>query len=114
MSGRGTPTGQTPGAQLVGTWSLFYYFSADGQTHASETIWAFESDGRAVKTLHTSNLTTGHFDTITRTARWRIVGGLLEIEYTDVEPAEVVRFEFELISGGALVLDGRLYQRVGL
>ncbi|MBC7791258.1 MAG: hypothetical protein H7Z74_15030 [Anaerolineae bacterium] len=95
---------------LVGRWERFVLFTdAGGAVHASETLWDFRSDGTALRTVVTRNLTDGFADAITTVANWRVQGSSLVLDF--VSPASgTVQFFFH-INRDILTLDGRDFVR---
>lgn len=67
---------------VIGSWIHAVTIADDnGVVHRSETIWHFAGDSTATRTTITTNLTYGLQDVIVIDARWRLVGGELEITY---------------------------------
>lgn len=96
---------------LVGRWERVVLFTdVGGAVHASETLWDFRSDGTALRTVVTRNLTDGFADAITAVAYWRIQGSSLVLDF--VSPASGTAQFFFHISRDILTLDGRDFVRV--
>lgn len=105
----GNGTGNTSLA-LVGRWERFVLFTdAGGAVHASETLWDFRTDGTALRTVVTRNLTDGFADAITTIANWRVQGSTLVLEF--VSPASGTAQFFFHINRDVLTLDGRDFVR---
>ncbi len=95
---------------LLGRWERVVFFTdAGGTVHASETLWDFRSDGTALRTVVTRNLTDGFADAITTIANWRVQGSTLVLDF--VSPASGTSRFFFHISRDILTLDGRDFVR---
>ncbi|MGI9076346.1 MAG: hypothetical protein ACR2G6_03315 [Gemmatimonadaceae bacterium] len=95
---------------LVGRWERVVFFTdAGGAVHASETLWDFRSDGTALRTVVTRNLTEGFADAITAIVNWRVQGSSLVLDF--VSPASGTTQFFFHINRDILTLDGRDFVR---
>ncbi len=95
---------------LLGRWERVVLFTdAGGTVHASETLWDFRSDGTALRTVVTRNLTDGFADAITVIANWRVQGSSLVLDF--VSPASGRSQFFFHIDRDILTLDGRDFVR---
>jgi hypothetical protein len=118
VTGGGTGTtggtgGQTT-APFLGRWWRLYTFTSGGAARTSETFWDFRSDGSAVRTLITTNVTDGVADAVVWVGRWRMIGGEVEITYTSPTTG-VVRFRWTIergLNGDVLYLDDVWFQRL--
>lgn len=97
-------------AVLLGSWwRILVFTDEDGTAHSSETIWRFDADGEASRTVVATNLTYGFFDTVVAGARWRTEGG--DVVITFVAPnSGTVRFAYR-VSADTLLLDTRAFLR---
>ncbi len=114
--GRGT-TGPISGAgpvsstALAGTWRRNLVFIDDlGYLHSSETTWTFVANGTALRTIVATNHTLGAFDTSVTSARWRLDGTNLTIEFVAPSPGSIV-LEAR-VQGDSLFLAGQEYLRI--
>lgn len=79
-------------AAVIGSWIYAITLADDaGVLHRSETIWRFGGDSTATRTTITTNITYGLQDVIVIDARWRVIGGELEITYL-APPARTARY----------------------
>jgi hypothetical protein len=116
-----TPAGSNPigfgsssatSSQVTGTWQRTIFFFDDfGFAQSSETTWQFSSDGTAVRSVVARNLTLGFADVLLATARWRVQGSQLIIDFITPTPGQI-QLEFRL-QGSQLILAGDTYSRVG-
>ena len=108
LEGGGGPTTNTT---IEGTWRRTLVFFDDfGFLHSSETTWTFEAGGLAQRSVVTTNVTLGAADTSSTSARWRVDGSNVIIEFTAPSPGTItldVR-----VQGTTLFLAGQEYQRV--
>lgn len=105
-SGGGTTT-----TTIEGTWRRTLVFFDDfGFMHSSETTWSFETSGDASRTIVTTNVTLGASDTTVTTARWRIDGANVVIDFTAPSPGTINLTV--LVQGTSLFLAGQEYLRV--
>ena len=105
--GGGAPATTT----IEGTWQRTLVFFDDfGFLHSSETTWSFTSGGAATRTVVTTNVTLGAADTSLTTARWRIDGSNVIIDFTSPSPG-TISLEVR-VQGTTLFLAGQEYQRV--
>jgi hypothetical protein len=96
---------------LVGPWRRSLSFTDEfGFAHSVETTWEFLGDGSARRTVISSNLTLGVADSVVTTARWRVNGTLLEIDFVSPSPGRIV-IAFR-VQGDQLFLAEEAYGRV--
>jgi hypothetical protein len=96
---------------IEGTWRRTLVFFDDfGFLHSSETTWSFETGGSATRTVVTTNVTLGASDTSLTTARWRVEGSSVVIDFTAPSPGTIT-LEVR-IQDGTLFLAGQEYERV--
>ncbi len=104
-------SGPTAATGIAGTWRRTLVFLDEfGFLHSSETTWTFTADGGAFRAIVTRNHTLGAFDTSVATARWRLDGGNLIIDFLTPSPGTIV-LEVRL-QGTSLFLAGQEYLRV--
>jgi hypothetical protein len=112
-TGGGGPTSSP--AILHGSWlRTVSFYGTDGSLHLSETRWTFEQGGAAVRVVTTANLTFGFSDATITTARWRVEGAALVLEFL-APAAGTARFTWrvqELTGGTQLLLDDLVFQQV--
>jgi len=103
--------GATTTTTIEGTWRRTLVFFDDfGFLHSSETTWTFNTGGLAERTIVTTNVTLAASDTSLTTARWRVDGSNVIIEFTAPSPGTIslaVR-----VQGTTLFLAGQEYQRI--
>jgi hypothetical protein len=96
---------------IEGTWRRTLVFFDDfGFLHSSETTWSFGTGGAATRTVVTTNVTLGASDTSLTTARWRVEGSNVVIDFTAPSPGTIT-LEVR-IQDGTLFLAGQEYERV--
>lgn len=96
---------------IEGTWRRTLVFFDDfGFMHSSETTWSFGSGGAATRTVVTTNFTLGASDTSLTTARWRVEGTSVIIDFTAPSPGTIT-LEVR-IQDSTLFLAGQEYERV--
>lgn len=107
QGGGGAPITTT----IEGTWRRTLVFFDDfGFMHSSETTWTFEPGGTAARTIVATNITLGASDTILTTARWRVDGGNVVIDFIAPSPGTITLTVF--VQGTSLFLAGQEYLRV--
>ena len=103
--------GATTTTTIEGTWRRTLVFFDDfGFLHSSETTWTFNTGGLAERTVVTTNVTLAASDTSLTTARWRVDGTNVIIEFTAPSPGTIA-LEVR-VQGTTLFLAGQEYQRV--
>jgi len=103
--------GSATSSVLAGTWQRTLVFFDDfGYLHSSETTWTFAANGGASRTIVTTNHTLEASDTSVTTARWRLDGTTLTIEFTAPSPGTIV-LEAR-VQGTTLFLAGQQYERL--
>ena len=103
--------GGTTTTTIDGTWQRTLAFFDDfGFLHSSETTWSFGTGGTATRTVVTTNVTLGAADTSVTTARWRVEGTSVIIDFLAPSPGTIT-LEFRL-QGNTLFLAGQEYERV--
>jgi hypothetical protein len=111
LGGGGGGGGTTTITSIEGTWRRTLVFFDDfGFLHSSETTWAFQAGGSAFRTVVATNFTLGAADTIFTTARWRLDGTILVIDFTSPSPGTITLDA--RVQGRTLFLAGQEYQRV--
>ena len=109
-AGGGSGGGNTA-TTIDGTWRRTLVFFDDfGFLHSSETTWSFETGGAATRTVVTTNVTLGAADTSLTTARWRVDGTSVIIDFTTPSPGTIT-LEVR-VQDGTLFLAGQEYERV--
>ena len=79
-TGRGG--GSNASALLVGQWSHDELFTADdGGVHGSRTIWRFDDDSSAMRSVIATDIAAGFADTVTARATWAATGTQLTVTY---------------------------------
>jgi hypothetical protein len=109
----GTGTGSGPQHNgVVGLWTRVVVITDnEGTAHSSRTTWEFRSDGSAVRTVVTQNLSAGISDVISANATWHTDGSTLVITFRPPNTG-TSRFSF-FVFGNVLTLDGRDFVRIG-
>lgn len=108
LQGGGGPATTTT---IEGTWRRTLVFFDDfGFMHSSETTWTFAPGGTAARTIVATNLTAGLSDTTLTTARWRIDGVNVVIEFIAPSPGTITLTA--LVQSTSLFLAGQEYLRV--
>jgi hypothetical protein len=104
--------GTSAATALTGTWRhALFFFDDFGFANSTETTWQFASDGTAVRTIITRNITLGASDVAITVARWRVSGTRIIIDF--VSPTTgTVELDFS-ISGNQLLLSGQTFERAG-
>jgi hypothetical protein len=110
----GVPAGGGGGnttTSIEGTWQRTLVFFDDfGFLQSSETTWSFETGGAATRTVVTANVTLGAADTSLTTARWRVEGTSVIIDFTSPSPGTIT-LEVR-VQGNTLLLAGQEYERI--
>jgi hypothetical protein len=97
-------------ARLVGTWRrILLFMDETGTQHASETVWQFQPDGKAIRLVTATNLTEGFFDTVKATAEWHTEGVTVVLDFLPPDNG-TVSFIFT-VRGNVLALGDREFQR---
>lgn len=107
-------------AALLGRWRRLVTFDGPGGTlNSSETTWAFASDGSALRTDVTRNLTFGYADAVSTAAVWHTeAGNTLVITYQSYQgfergTARLAYFVDRIGYGDVLYLNQQPFARVG-
>lgn len=96
---------------IAGTWRRTLVFIDDfGYVHSSQTTWTFDAGGGATRSIVTTNHTLDASDTSVTTARWRLDGSSLTIEFLAPSPGTIV-LEAR-VQGASLFLAGQEYLRL--
>ena len=97
---------------IVGLWTRVVVITDNGgNAHSARTTWEFRSDGSAMRTLVTQNLSAGISDVISANAIWHTEGSTLVITFRPPDTG-TSRFGFSVFSN-VLSLDGRDFVRIG-
>ena len=79
-TGRGG--GSNASALLVGQWSHSELFTADdGGVHSSRTIWRFDDDSSAMRSVIATDVAADFADTVTARATWAATGTQLTVTF---------------------------------
>jgi hypothetical protein len=98
--------------QLVGSWRrTLFYFDDFGFAYSSETTWQFSSDGSAIRSIVTRNLTLGYADAAVAVARWQVTASRVTIDFVSPDPGRI-ELDFRVV-GNELTLAGQTFSRIG-
>ena len=96
---------------LVGQWSRTVIFATDdGDIHSSQTIWSFQSDSTARRSVIATSVAAGIADTVIANARWE-AGGTTVIITFEPPDSGVVSFDYR-VQADTLTLGGLEFLRV--
>jgi len=77
-------------ALLVGQWSRTVVFDDDaGDIHSSRTIWRFDDDSSAKRTVIATSVAAGITDTVSTNARWEATATQVTITYQQPDSGAV-------------------------
>lgn len=95
---------------LVGRWQRVTVFQEFDERFEKETTWEFRSDGLAVRTVVTRNLTLGFADIDVDGGVWRVNDGTIIVTFTDPREGTLL-LDFVLV-GSLLRLNGLEFVRL--
>lgn len=95
---------------IVGSWQRTLFFvDNDGFFRSSETHWQFAADGTAVRAVIARNFSDGISDVLLSTARWRVAGTTVRIDFLTPSPG-TIQLEAR-VQSDTLYLAGQAYGR---
>ncbi|MEP7345459.1 MAG: hypothetical protein ABI877_09330 [Gemmatimonadaceae bacterium] len=95
---------------IVGPWQrILFFLDVFGSARSSETHWQFAADGTAVRAVIARNFTDGISDVLISTARWRVEGTSVRIDFLTPSPG-TIQLEAR-IQSDTLYLAGQAYAR---
>lgn len=106
----GSPGVSAANTLVVGTWTLRFTFVDDfGVPKSTETTWAFNADGSAVRSVITRSFLDGIADRQDSFARWTVQGDQVVIDFTAPFTGRVP-LTFQR-NGDLLILGGQTFVR---
>ncbi len=95
---------------LLGRWQRVVQINVGGVLHAQETTWEFRSDGLAIQTIITRELSSGFGDASVTTAHWSTSGRTLFLDFLSRPGSAQLDFS---VFGNVLRLNGQDFVRIG-